>query len=161
MEVFAEAKISSPGLAAARSRSRENNSQLFSDTFAPLRYLTSKLADLCKGYANSFCAAHECRSHHPHRPKKEKENHKGSLFLWSKCGDSNSRPPVPEASRSSLLTAFIYFLVLFSPKVMLSDALVRTVSAQSKSVDGQRCGQAEFSSQKPSHDYSKLISSGD
>ena len=81
--------------------------------------------------------------------------------IWSKWRDSNSRPPVPEASRSSLLTTFICFLVLFSPKVMLSDALVRTVSTQSKSVDGQRCGQAEFSSKKPSHDYSKLIPSGD
>ena len=55
--------------------------------------LTSKLVDLCKGYANSFRAAHECRSHRPHRPKKEKENHKGSLFLlvevwrYSLCED--------------------------------------------------------------------------
>ena len=59
---------------------------------------------------------------------------------WSKRRDSNPRSPVPEAIGSSLLTTFIYFLVLFSPKAMLSDALVRTVSTQSKSVDGQRCG---------------------
>ena len=63
-----------------------------------------------------------------------------SLFFWSKRRDSNPRSPVPEAIGSSLLTTFVYFLVLFSPKTMLSDALVRTVSTQSESVDGQRCG---------------------
>ena len=41
--VFALAKISTPalderGLTAVRSRSRENNTQLFSNTLAPLRY---------------------------------------------------------------------------------------------------------------------------
>ena len=50
-----------------------------------------------------------------------------SIF-WSKCGDSNSRPPVPEQIRHRFLTTFVDFLVLFSPKTMLSDALVRTVS---------------------------------
>ena len=63
-----------------------------------------------------------------------------NLIFWSKRRDSNPRSPVPEAILSSLLTTFIYFLVLFSPKTMLSDALVRTVSTQSESVDGQRCG---------------------
>ena len=62
------------------------------------------------------------------------------LLFWSKRRDSNPRSPVPEASQSSLLTTFVYFLVLFSPKAMLSDALVRTVSTQSESVYGQRCG---------------------
>ena len=81
--------------------------------------------------------------------------------FWSKCGDSNSRPPVPEVFGSSLLTTFIYFLVLFGLKTMLSCALVRTVSAQSESVDGQRCGQATIRANKPSRDYSKLIPSGD
>ena len=65
--------------------------------------------------------------------------------FWSKRRDSNPRSPVPEASRSSLLTTFIYFLVLSSPKTALSDALVRTVSTQSKSVDGQRCGHRAIS----------------
>ena len=60
--------------------------------------------------------------------------------FWSKRRDSNPRSPVPEAIGSSLLTTFIYFLVLLSPKTVLSDALVRTVSTQSESVDGQRCG---------------------
>ena len=32
------------GLTAVRSRSRENNTQLFSNTHAPLRYLKSELA---------------------------------------------------------------------------------------------------------------------
>ena len=63
-----------------------------------------------------------------------------TVFFWSKRQDSNLRSPVPEAIGSSLLTTFIYFLVLFSPKTMLSDTLVRTVSTQFKSVDGQRCG---------------------
>ena len=40
-----------PSLAAARSRSRENSYQLFSNTLAPLRYLTSELVDLRVGYA--------------------------------------------------------------------------------------------------------------
>ena len=40
-------------LAEARSRSRENNTQLFSNTLAPLRYLTSELADLRSGYVHS------------------------------------------------------------------------------------------------------------
>ena len=42
--------------------------------------------------------------------------------------NANSRPPVPEAIGSSLLTTFVDFLVLFSPKTMLMRALVRTVS---------------------------------
>ena len=74
--------------------------------------------------------------------KKESLKHFAVLMIpqWSKRRDSNPRSPVPEAIRSSILTTFVYFLVLFSPKTMLSDALVRTVSTQSKSVDGQRCG---------------------
>ena len=72
-------------------------------------------------------------------PKTMKKDRQKRSF-WSKRRDSNPRSPVPEAIGSSLLTTFIYFLVLFSPKAMLSDALVRTVSTQSKSVDGQRCG---------------------
>jgi hypothetical protein len=62
------------------------------------------------------------------------------LNFWSKWRDSNSRPPVPEAIGSSLLTTLVCFLVLLSPKTVLSGTLVHTVSAQSKSVDGQRCG---------------------
>ena len=38
------------------------------------------------------------------------------------------------------MTTFVYLMMLFGPKTMLSDALVRTVSTQSESVDGQRCG---------------------
>ena len=86
--------------------------------------------------------AHEVQkaSFRPHHKHKKQATARAAYFLWSKWRDSNSRPPVPEAIGSSLLTTFIYFLVLFSPKAMLSDALVRTVSTQSKSVDGQRCG---------------------
>ena len=84
-----------------------------------------------------------------------------NLIFWSKRRDSNPRSPVPEAYRSSLLTTFIYFLVLFSPKAMLSDALVRTVSTQSKSVDGQRCGQPTFWTDNPSQKYLNLAPSGD
>ena len=43
-----------PSLAAARSRSRENSYQLFSNTFASLRYLTSELVDLRVGYAKQI-----------------------------------------------------------------------------------------------------------
>jgi hypothetical protein len=49
--------------------------------------------------------------------------------LWSKWRDSNSRPPVPEQILHRFLTTFVDFLVLFSPKTVLYDALVRTVSA--------------------------------
>ena len=41
---------------------------------------------------------------------------------------ANPRSPVPEQIRHRFLTTFVYFLVLFSLKTMLSDALVRTVS---------------------------------
>lgn len=51
-----------------------------------------------------------------------------SHLFWSKWRDSNSRPPVPEQIHHRFLTTFVDFLVLFSPKTMLSDALVRTVS---------------------------------
>ena len=61
-------------------------------------------------------------------------------LIWSEWRDSNTRPLGPEAINDSFLTTFVRFLVLLSPKTMLSDALVRTVSTQSKSVDGQRCG---------------------
>ena len=49
-------------------------------------------------------------------------------FTWSKRRDSNPRSPVPEQIRHRFLTTFVDFLMLFSPKTMLSDALVRTVS---------------------------------
>ena len=68
-----------------------------------------------------------------------------NLILWSKRRDSNPRSPVPEAINDSFLTTFVRFLVLLSPKTMLSDALVRTVSTQSESVDGQRCGHRAIS----------------
>ena len=77
-------------------------------------------------------------------PKTMKKDRQKRSF-WSKRRDSNPRSPVPEAIGSSLLTTFIYFLVLLSPKTVLSDALVRTVSTQSKSVDGQRCGHRAIS----------------
>ena len=41
-----------PVLAAARSRSGKNNTQLFSDALTPLRYLKSELFDLRSGYVN-------------------------------------------------------------------------------------------------------------
>ena len=63
-----------------------------------------------------------------------------NLILWSKRRDSNPRSPVPEQIRHRFLTTFVDFWVLFSLKTMLSRALIRTVSTQSKSVDGQRCG---------------------
>jgi len=50
------------------------------------------------------------------------------LLLWSEWQDSNLRPLGPEQIRHRFLTTFVDFLVLFSPKTMLSDALVRTVS---------------------------------
>ena len=51
-----------------------------------------------------------------------------SFFFWSKRRDSNPRSPVPEQIRHRFLTTFVDFLVLFSPKTVLSDALVSTVS---------------------------------
>ena len=41
--------------------------------------------------------------------KKRTDNHKGCLFsFWSKCGDSNSRPPVPELRFLRFLTIKLY-----------------------------------------------------
>ena len=57
-----------------------------------------------------------------------KQTEKSVFFVWSERGDSNTRPLGPEQIRHRFLTTFVDFLVLFSPKTMLSDALVRTVS---------------------------------
>ena len=60
------------------------------------------------------------------------KSHRGAIaplwLFWSKWRDSNSRPPVPEQIRHRFLTTFVDFLVLFSPKMVLSDDLVSTVS---------------------------------
>ena len=84
-------------------------------------------------------------SNRTHRSKREGQPQGLSFSFWSKCGDSNSRPPVPEAINDSFLTTFVRFLVLLSPKTVLSGTLVHTVSTQSKSVDGQRCGHRAIS----------------
>ena len=60
--------------------------------------------------------------------KKAQTTARAVCVFWSKWRDSNSRPPVPEQIHHRFLTTFVDFLVLFSPKTMLSDALVRTVS---------------------------------
>ena len=78
-----------------------------------------------------------------------------------RAANANLRLLRPEQIRHRFLSTFVDFLMLFSPKTMLSDALVPTVSTESEAVDGQRCGQGKFSSEKPSRDYSKLIPSGD
>ena len=85
-------------------------------------------------------ASQECSSHRPHQSKKQGLPQGKPLSFWSKCGDSNSRPPVPEVIFSSVLTTFVYFLVLFSPELVLFCAIIDTVSVQKNSVDGQRCG---------------------
>ncbi|MBQ8908218.1 MAG: hypothetical protein IJY71_06505, partial [Clostridia bacterium] len=57
----------------------------------------------------------------PSKPKKNRVTARATLFFfWSKWRDSNSRPPVPEQIRHCFLTTFVDFLVLFSPKTMLS-----------------------------------------
>ena len=66
------------------------------------------------------------------------------LCFWSRWQDSNLRLLRPEELHTWFLSDFCDFSVLLCLKPMLSDALVRTVSTQSKSVDGQRCGQAEL-----------------
>ena len=84
------------------------------------------------------------------RPKKIR-NRQSRRLAEAKAYDyifepsENPRSPVPEAINDSFLTAFVYFLVLSSPKTVLSGTLVHTVSAQSKSVDGQRCGHRAIS----------------
>ena len=75
--------------------------------------LTSELVDLRAGYANSHSALCAEASSRPHHKQKNNRQPGGlSVIFWSKWRDSNSRPPVPEASRSSPLTTFIYFLAL-------------------------------------------------
>ena len=49
-------------LTAVRSRSRENNTQLFSNTLAPLRYLKSKLSRLRSGYVHRHSVAQGARN---------------------------------------------------------------------------------------------------
>ena len=63
--------------------------------------------------------------------EKQPKTSQNSLFsavFWSKWQDSNLRSHRPEQIRHRFLTTFVDFLMLFSPKTMLSDALVRTVS---------------------------------
>ena len=52
-----------------------------------------------------------------HTGKKRKESRRDSLFFfWSKCGDSNSRPPVPEAENLYFLTIKLYIYHVYSAK---------------------------------------------
>ena len=59
--------------------------------------LTSEPVDLRKGYANSFVLrTNEVLITHTSKKRKEVTARATSSLFWSKCGDSNSRPPVPE-----------------------------------------------------------------
>ena len=58
--------------------------------------LTSELVDLRKGYANSFAQSANGVRSNTRRQKNKREPQGLSFIFWSKCGDSNSRPPVPE-----------------------------------------------------------------
>ena len=102
--------------------------------------LTGELDALFAENANSILRKAQKASFRPHHNEKTQITTRAICVFWSKWRDSNSRPPVPEQIGSSILTTFICFLAFFSPKTVLLDALVRTVSAQSNSVDGQRCG---------------------
>ena len=62
------------------------------------------------------------------RWKRKRSTFSTSFPFWSEWLDSNQRLLGPEQIRHRFLTTFINFLMLFSPKTMLSDALVRTVS---------------------------------
>ena len=73
--------------------------------------LTSELDALYAEYANSILLR-RVKFSSPTPIEKEKESHMDSLFLfWSKCGDSNSRPPVPETG--ALPTALHLELIVF------------------------------------------------
>ena len=56
----------------------------------------------------------------------------------------NLRHPGPKEIYTDFFLDLQGFSGLLCPKTMLSGALVSTVSTQSESVDGQRCGQARF-----------------
>ena len=87
--------------------------------------LTSELVDLRKVYANSILLR-RAKFSSATPTKKKTDNLGGCLFsFWSKCGDSNSRPPVPETG--ALPTALHLDLVIF----------------MRFSVSGQTCGQTE------------------
>ena len=81
-----------------------------------------------------FCAKHQMLTHLRGSNRltsieKRKKAPCGTSFLfWSRWRDSNPRLLRPEQIRHRFLTTFVDFLMLFSPKTMLSDALVRTVS---------------------------------
>ena len=70
----------------------------------------------------------------------------------------NLRHRAPKEINDSLLTIFICFLMLSSPKTVLSGALVYTVSAQSKSVDGQRCGHRVISDSLKARKLNRIYS---
>ena len=76
--------------------------------------------------------------------RKQVKNGSFSADFWSKWRDSNSRPPVPEEIYTDFFLDFGGFSGLSCPKTVLSGALRSNVSTQSKSVDGQSCGQARF-----------------
>ena len=93
----------------------------------------------CRLQASLTRSARRMRTHHrfammgwSHHRLGQKEKHRqpkrASYAFWSKRRDSNPRSPVPEQIQHRFLTTFVDFLMFFSPKTMLSDALVRTVS---------------------------------
>ena len=79
--------------------------------------------------ANMWSTEHGrfCEKYIEKQPKTS-QNSLFSAVFWSKWQDSNLRSHRPEQIQHRFLTTFVDFLVLFSPKTMLSDALVRTVS---------------------------------
>ena len=76
----------------------------------------------------AFCALRRGELSSSPQAKKNRQPWGLSVLFWSKWRDSNSRPPVPEQIRHRFLTTFVDFLMLFSPKTVLSDAPRRTVS---------------------------------
>ena len=77
---------------------------------------------------------------HLYKRKKFKP-HKWFELFWSEWHDLNVRPLGPEDRNACKIKAFPCFLVLSCRNKNLFRTFRHTVSAQSKAVDGQRCGQ--------------------
>ena len=76
----------------------------------------------------ALCKRKRLRSPNRWTSRKTKRKGKPSFSFLSRWQDSNLRLLRPEQIRHRFLTTFVDFLMLFSPKTMLSDALVSTVS---------------------------------
>ena len=96
----------------------------------------------CLRKAFKSCALEQVQIGKLQTKKQKREDEPLFSVFWSEWQDSNLRHRRPKRNDSSFLCLFWPFLMLFSPKSVLSCTLLPTVSTYSEAVDGQICGQA-------------------